>query len=76
MGCSTGAIILSFTKLSDSFLKNEYQSCFARLVDFDNAILRCPENGDVAIVGVICNCRAIFSKYYRNFSNFEYKSIS
>ena len=44
-------------------LKNESQSCIARLVDFDIAILRCPENGDVAIVRVICNCRGL---YFRN----------
>ena len=41
-------------------LKNEYQSCIARLVNFDIAILRCPENGDVAIVRVICNCRELY----------------
>ena len=51
-------------------LKNEYQSCFARLVHFDNAILRCRENGDVAIVGVICNCRGNIFKILSEFFKF------
>ena len=41
-----------------------------------SAILRCTENGDGAILGVICNCPCNIHQIVSKFSNFGLENIS